>query len=213
MKAKLYDDVEDPAFFYLKDFQARRLRQTYGDFVELPGHQAAAFFFFNRLYSTEDTTERDAAFKKIHGTVTRFLGGEVAHSMAGLIELQDITVEMDQQMLALLGDRSPGFDLATYEEVYRQCDNYPLRLRQIELLDFTIRLVFRISHRLGIGLVLKSLRGACILMGDTRMVDFLMDGYQAFAHLKKIDPLAEAIVTRETARLDRIYGRNDQSPW
>ncbi len=213
MKSKLYDDVSDPGYFYLKDFQSRRLRETYKDFVDKPGHQAATFFFFNRLYSTEDTSERDAAFKKIYATAKRFLGGEVVNSMAGLIELQEITLAMDQTLLRILADRTPGFDEIVYEEAYAQSDNYQLRLRQIELLDLTIRLVFKISHRFGIKLVLTSLRSASILIGDTRMVDFLMDGYKAFAHLKDIEPLATAVVTRETARLDRIYGRNDQSPW
>ena len=108
-------------------------------------------------------------------------------------------------MLNRLSEKAPQFDMACYEQAYRECDNYELRVRQIELLDFTIRLVHRISHRFGIGIVLQGLRAGCLLVGDTRMVDFLMEGYKAFVPLKKIEPLAEAIVERETHRLDRIY--------
>lgn len=204
---KEYPEEGDARYHYLKELQSNRLKATFADFSAVPHYRAATFFFFERLYSTKDTTDRDQAFRKIHGTIKRFLGGEVAHSMALLIELQEITIEMDATMLALLND--PGearYDMATYERAYRESDNYALRQRQIELLDITIRIVHSISHRFGIGFVLGSLRSACLLLGDTRMVDFLTDGYKAFAHIKDIEPLAHAIVSRETTRLNRIYG-------
>ncbi len=201
-----YPEEQDPNYHFLKEFQSKRLQDTYDDFAKTPHCRAAAFFFFNRLYSTEDTTERDEAFRKIHKKIKSFLGGDVADSMGKLIELQEITIEMDHRMLELLKEEKIPYDMATYERAYRESDNYQLRVRQIELLDVTIRLVHRISHRFGIGLVLKALHGACVLMGDTRMVDFLQDGYRAFADLKDIEPLARAIEVREQERLDRIFG-------
>jgi len=83
-------------------------------------------------------------------------------------------------------------------------DDYDARIRQIELLEFTNRVIHEISRRFGIGLVLEALRGACLVAGDTRMVDVLMNGDKAFEHLRKIDPLVEALGTRERRRLDRI---------
>jgi len=191
------------------------LRTTYHDFVAQPQYAAACFFFFERLYSTEDTTDRDAAFRKIHRLVKKYLGGDVVASMDKLIELQELTVALDERMLALMMERDLPieFDMGAYERIYRASDNYDARIRQIELLEFTNRVIHKISHRFGIGLVLEGLRGACLVAGDTRMVDFLMDGYKAFKHLRKIDPLVEAISTRERRRLDRIYGTDPDSPW
>ena len=191
------------------------MRGTYHDFVAQPQYAAACFFFFERLYSTEDTTERDAAFLKIHRLVKKYLGGEVVASMDKLIELQELTVALDERVLELMIERDlpVEFDMAAYEQIYRDADNHAPRVRQIELLEFTNRVIHKISHRFGIGLVLEALRGACLIAGDTRMVDFLMDGYKAFKHLRKIDPLVEAIGTRERRRLDRIYGNDPESPW
>ena len=203
---KEYPEENDPHYRYLKELQSNRLKETYADFADQDHYRAATFFFFERLYSTKDTTDRDQAFRTIHGAVKRFLGGEVAHSMSLLIELQEITIEMDARIMKLLSDAPPDYDMETYERAYRDSQNYELRVRQIELLDLTIRMVHRISHRFGIKFVLGSLKSACILLGDTRMVDFLMDGYKAFAHIKDIEPLAQAMVRRETERLDRIYG-------
>jgi len=204
-----YPPEEDPRLFYLKDFQSRRLRSDYADLAELPDYEAACHFFFHRLYTTEDTSDRDESFRKIHRRTKQFLGGDIASSMARLIELQELTIALDHKLLAVLADlNSPlDFDEATYERAYRESDNYADRLLQIELLVFTNRLIHHISHRFGIGMALGALRTACLVLGDTRMVDFLMDGYKAFKNLKDITPLVTAIETRETRRLDRIYAR------
>lgn len=206
-----YPRVSEPRYHYLKGFQSERLRRTYADFAADPQNKAAAAFFFNRLYSTEDTSERDASFKRIHANLKRFLGGEVAESMAKLIELQEITLAMDHRLLEVLAEQgAPAeFDEETYERVYRLSDNYDMRLRQIELLVFLNRLVHKISHRFGIGVVLLGLRNACLLLSDTRMVDFLMEGYRAFKNLKSVAPLVAAINERETQRLNRIYQRSE----
>lgn len=202
-----YQPVEEPDLRYLKLFQSQRLQDTYADFTAKKEYEAACFFFFNRLYSTDDTSERDQAFRSIHATAKRFLGGEVVVSMNKLIELQELTIQLDQRILQVLREfgQSLDFDMETYERAYKLSDNYQGRIRQIELLEFVNRLIHRISHRFGIGMVLKGLHAACVIYGDTRMADFLMDGYKAFRNMRSIEPLANAIVERETKRLDRIW--------
>lgn len=202
-----YAQVEDPRLFYLKNFQSNRLKETYADFAAKPNYAAACDFFFNRVYSVEDSQDRDAAFKKIYGLVRNFLGGEVERSMARLIELQDLTLALDEKLLQVLHemDAPVEFDMETYEKAYAWSQNKAERQQQIELLVFINHLIHKISHRFGIGMVLKGLRAACVVAGDTRMVDFLTSGYKAYARLKSIEPLAEAIETRETERLDRIF--------
>jgi len=202
-----YHEVEDPRLRYLKAFQCARLRDTYADFIAQPRYTAACDFFFNRLYSSEDTHDRDEAFKAVYSQARRVLGGEVIDSMTKLIELQELTIALDQRLLEVLeAEGAPeDFDMPTYERAYRLSDNYPQRERQIDLLDFTMRLVHSISHRFGITVVLGGLRAASRLVGDTRMVDFLDEGYRAFADIPDIEPLAGAMDTRERRRLDRIF--------
>jgi hypothetical protein len=203
-----YHHVEEPRYRYLKAFQCQRLRDTYADFIAVPQYTKACDFFFYRLYSTEDTHDRDEAFLQIYDTARRFLGGDVIDSMSRLIDLQKLTVELDQEILTALEDAGAPeeFDVGTYEAAYAEGD-YDGREKQIELLDYTMRLVHSISHRLGIGLVLTGLRAASIVVGDTRMVDFLYEGYQAFVDIPDIEPLAGAMDLRERQRLDRIFGR------
>lgn len=213
-KLSFYHEVEDPRYRYLKSFQCERLRDTYADFIAQPHYRAACHFFFNRLYSTQDTHDRDEAFKTIYAAVKRYLGGDVTESMARLIDLQELTIELDQKILQVLADLGApeDFDMSRYEKAYALSENYPGRVRQIELLEFTLRLVHSISHRLGIGMILAGLRAASLLVGDTRMVDFLYDGYRAFADLPDIEPFAQAMSQRERRRLDRIYGIPGDTP-
>ncbi len=207
-RVSYYHPVADPRLAYLKQFQCDRLSATYADFIAEPANRAACHFFFNRLYSTDDTHDRDEAFRKIYATARRFLGGEVIDSMARLIELQETTIACDRKLLEVLVSRGgpPEFDMAGYEAAYRECGNYAQRVHQIDLLEYTMRLVHGISHRLGIGLVLKGLRAASMIVGDTRMVDFLSEGYQAFVGMADVGPLARAMRDRELHRLDRIFG-------
>lgn len=202
-----YQAIEDPRYRFLKDFQCKRLFKTYADFIEQDRYQSACRFFFDRIYSSEDTHDRDEAFRSIYDVAKRFLGGDILESMHTLIELQTLTIELDQKVLEELEKLGAPveFSMAEYEEAYRTSDNYDARLQQIEWLDFTMRLVHRISHRLGIGLVLKGLRAASLVVGDTRMVDFLYEGYQAFVDIPDIEPFAREMKDREIARLDRIY--------
>jgi hypothetical protein len=208
-----YHQVEDPAYRYLKQFQCDRLWNTYEDFIARPRYESACRFFFDRLYSTEDTHERDEAFLKIYDTARRYLGGEVVDSMSKLIDLQKLTLVLDSKILEVMRSKDMpfDFDMVQYELAYRLSDNYDDRVEQVELLDFTMRLVHSISHRLGIGLVLKGLKAASFLTGDTRMVDFLQDGYYAFKDIPDIGELATNMWDREMHRLDRIYGRIEES--
>jgi hypothetical protein len=202
-----YQQVENPHYRYLKQFQCARLRDTYADFIAQPQYTSACHFFFNRLYSSQDTHDRDAAFQSIYSSAKKFLSGDVIESMAKLIDLQELTIELDQRLLEVLESEGAPmeFDMDAYERAYVLSDNRPGRVRQIELLEFTLRLVHSISHRLGIGMVLGGLRAASLLVGDTRMVDFLYDGYKAFVDLRDIEPFAQAMGDREHKRLDRIY--------
>jgi len=202
-----YAQIQDPALYYLRAFQSYRLRDTYADFVAKPDYKSACGFFFNKVYSTEDVSDRDAAFKKIHHLVNKFMGGEVAASMSKLIELQELTIALDQKLLNVLQEiEAPlEFGMTTYELAYALSENYSDREVQIDLLVFVNRLIHRISHKFGIGMILKGLRAGCLVTGDTRMVDFLMAGYRSYSDLKRIDPLVEAIDTRERRRLERIF--------
>lgn len=212
-KVSYYEEVEDPRLRHLKQLQSDRLAGDYADLAAIPENHGACHFFFNRLYSTDDTTARDEAFETIFEAARPVLigglGRKVRASMEKLIELQHLTTDLDAGVLDALAAAGAPVEcsLEEYEAAYQAADAYEDRVRQIELLDFTMALVHDISHRIGVGLMLKGLRAASFVVGDTRMIDFLQEGYDAFVSMPSVEALRGAMWDRELHRLDRIYGR------
>jgi len=200
------DDLERLLTF-LRDFQSKRLRSTYADFAEIPKYSGTCEFFFGRVYSSEDPTERDREFERFYHRLKVVFAGDIERCMRNMIELQSLSCELDQALLDPLrqlgADRS--FDLSTYERAYYLCDNYDQRRHQIDLLVETLRLAHHLYHLPAIGIALRTLHRVHVWMGQTMITEFLLDGYHQIRPVKDIGPLAEAIGERELSRLDRIW--------
>lgn len=202
-----YHEVSDPRYRYLKAFQCERLARTYADFAQRKEYQAVSRFFFTRIYSTEDSTDRDRAFKRVHKTLKHVLPRDWLHGLAELIDLQRLTVELDQRLLERLESMAAPveFGMDVYEEAYVLSNNFADRMRQIELLTLSLTRIHDVAHTFGVGFILRTAKRACVVLGETRLVDFLLDGYGAFSGLKDIQPFVAAVADRETRRLERIY--------
>lgn len=190
----------------LIEFQARRLRGTFSDFVRSERYARIVEFFFADVYSTEDKTERDAQFKTLYQFFRRRLGETLTAGIGDLIALNEFSDELDHRMIARL--RRDAFDESDYEEAYRCCDNYRDRVRQIEMLCRSIRYFRSLAERRTIGLVLKAVKSAALLFGGHTVMAFLDRGYHAYRSVttEETEIFVQAVHDRELARLDRIYG-------
>ena len=200
---------------HLKTFQNNRLRGTYADFIAQPSYEATCRFFFDNVYKAEDSTARDQAFVAFHHKIRRVLGGDVILCLRQLIDLQQLTNQLDGQLLEVLAKMEIPHPLTVqhYEDAYARCNNYQQRVLQIEQLLHCINLSNKIFHSWGIGTGLKALHRFHQFMGDTQVTDFLLEGYHAMTGLKNLAPLTVAINERERIRLDRIYGILEDGVW
>lgn len=199
--------VLSPRMAYLKAFQNQRLRTTYSDFVEQPSYRRTCDFFFDVIYAVEDTSAREAAVKEFYEHLKKVLGGDIMACLGALIELQRLTNSLDQVCADQLDAMGAPieFNMDIYEQAYRETDNYDDRMLQINELNANLRLSHRIFRRFGIGPGLKALHSFQSLRGEGEVTAFLVQAYDAIHGLRRIEPLAEAIVDREVKRLDRIY--------
>jgi len=201
------DAAYEARYRLLKALQQRRLSETYADLAAQDAHRAAAAFFFESVYNTDDTTRRDAAFIAFTDRLRRVLGGEVVACMDTVIALQKLTISLDEALLpelvALNAPLKPP--IALYEQAYARMGRYDDRLRQIRLTVHCIQVAWRLFHRIGIGTGLKALHQFMRLRGDTLVTGFLMEGYHALHRLRSPAPLADAVQERETQRLERIF--------
>lgn len=191
----------------LKALQSRRLFDTYHDFAEKQAYRATCDYFFGEVYNTDDTEARDQAFAQFTAKIAKVLGGDIIRCLRLMIRLQRLTLALDLACVAELEAQSADadFDLAAYEQAYRDMGRYQERQEQIELTLSCLTLAHRIFRRFGIGAGLYALHEFHRIRGDDLITGFLWRGYQALHRLPHIQPLADAVERRETSRLQRIF--------
>jgi DNA-binding transcriptional MerR regulator len=190
----------------LQVFQAKRLRRDFRDLAAQPRYTPVGEFFFTEIYGPRDFSQRDAQARRLHQLI-HLLPGVNLRDLESILELLDLTSQLDDHLAQLLEDHAVGldFDEPTYNLFYRLADNYELRLRQLILVDDCLHNVFRLSRQPLLGLAIHRVRPLARLAGLQAMQQFLATGYDILSTVDSIDEFASTISTRERERLDRIY--------
>lgn len=203
----------DPLHRALIELQVARLGESYADFRQSERYVHIARFFFEDVYSTEDKSERDEQFKRLHDTFRRRLGESITAGVGDLVALNDLSNELDLSVVAALRAMkvpAKGLTMELYEEAYRRADNYDQRRVQIEVLARAIRHFRALSRHFYIGMALAAVKAAARVFGGETVIHFLDRGYHAYKATsdEEIETFVRALEDRETARLDRIYGKD-----
>lgn len=195
-------------------FQIHRLQRTYKDFTQDRTYAPLVKFFFEDVYNTEDKASRDSSVRKLHSKVSQVLGDEAIENMEKLIRLNNLTDDLDREMVAKFRElgTTEDFTEREYEEAFFLCDNYNDRHEQVELILHSIRYFHRLAQVPGVGLGLKLLRPYAILRGAVPLLNFLQAGFRAFSSVDEIDPFHSTVREREMERLDRIYSIGRRVP-
>lgn len=192
----------------LQDFQAKRIRDTYADLMEMTQYGKLGHFFFEQIYGSHDFGFRNESMRSLHRKMSGILKGEIVDTVGEVIELHDLSDALDNRMIEVMTECGIGPDLTMdeYEEIYRICNNYKERVRQIRLMIDCIRGVHHLSQMRFIGLSLKAVRAAAHIAGMGEIMEFLIEGYDAFRSAKEIEGFTEEVLTRETALNNKLYG-------
>ncbi|MEK7485864.1 MAG: hypothetical protein AABZ60_16200 [Planctomycetota bacterium] len=193
--------------FYLKEFQVKRLQETYQDFMTQPIYESAGEFFFVELYGPKDHTSRDQGFEFLHRHLSDKFGAKLIEDMGYLIELNRLSNDLDQQLYTELVKQfgKKNFRMEEYQVAYLNCNNYDLRMKQIEGIHYAVETFYNLAKRPMVGLLLKSVSLTAKLIGAKHMIDFLRGGYEAFRCIPDIDPFQNALKERELFFLNHIY--------
>ena len=197
----------------LQAFQAERIRHTYEDVSRMPQYTRLVNFFFEQIYGPQDFSFRNQSIKTLHQKLSGFLKGEIINEIGRVIELQDLSDTLDNQMVEKMLELGvePPLTMESYEKVYRSCDNYQQRVYQINLMVEATRGIHRLSQMPFIGWTLKLVRNAAHLAGMGQIMDFLTAGYQAFHSVKNIDYFLETVARRERVLNEQLFGMKKTS--
>ena len=194
-------------------WQAQRLAATYDDLLHSKRYGPACHFFLDDIYGPQDFTQRDHDIVRIHDFMLRFLPASVLGSLTKAIELNSLTLELDGQLLRVLVDDLAVTDSITpqqYAEGYRICDNYDVRMRQIEMIGEVGRGIARLTRIPFLGVTLRLTRGPAQRGGWDEMQGFLERGFSAFKQMgRKSNYFLDTLEQREIRILDQLYANSE----
>ncbi len=199
-----------PELGLLRAFQAKRLERTYADLMSTPRYREFGQFFLTDIYGTADYTQRNHDMAQLHGILQRVVPEPLYHPLSLIVELHALTDRLDGlllERLASLPDYHGTVTTSLYAEAYRACDNYPDRMRQIDLIDKSLAQMDEVVHARGSGLVLKMAQGPARVTGWGELVGLAERGFRAFKQLGDSAEFRQILRHRETRILDRIWAR------
>lgn len=195
-----------PIRLNLQRLQSQRLRRDHADLAAEPQYHRIAEFFFEEIYGPRDFSDRDEQARRLH----HFVGlapGVVIRDVEQVLDLLDITNQLDEQVVARLAETGApaDFDEALYEQAYREVDAYEARRRQLALVRDALYNVYKLARRPLMDVVLHRTQGLAQAMGMADIHRFLLVGYESIKPVRDIHRFVETICVREESRLDRIY--------
>jgi len=200
------DPALEAALERLARWQAARLRQTYADLEAMPRYAGAVAFFEADLYGGADFAQRDADVARIAPVMVVMLPARVIGTIAQAMEVNALSQELDRALLARLPRAEGRFTVAEYCRAYRAMDDRPARERQIRLIADIGAALDRFVRMPLLHAALVMMRQPARLAGMGVLHDFLERGFDAFRNMNGADEFLAAIVGRETALMDAIFG-------
>ncbi len=196
---KDYDEKALPLKKALQAFQSRRLNTTYHDLRQNPEYENIAIFFFQKLYGPEDYEFRNTSMQTLHKAMNGRTPRGMINAVSMVIELHDLSDDLDNRMTNLMIANGVGTDMnmAQYQSIYRQLDNYDERIGQIELSLKVTRAFYDLSRKWVVRLSLRTVRSVAHLLGIGKIMDFVYEGYTAFRVIHDIDHFIETVEKRE----------------
>ncbi len=191
----------------LQAFQSNRLNQTYADLKSDPEYTKIGVFFFEKLYAPDDFSFRDTSIKQLHKLLRGKIYKGIIAAVNQVIELHELTDELDNRMVEQMIHFNTGTDLTMkeYQKVYCGLDNYNQRLYQIRLSTDVTKTFHRLSQKWIVAVSLKTIRTAAHLVGVGKIIDFIYEGYEGFRAMKNIDYFVETVEKREIAWHNKIW--------
>ena len=186
----------------LRHWQAARLARTYRDLHRDPRHTAAVDFFFSDLYGDHDFAPRERNVERAMRYLKRSLPPVALEALGRAIELDLLTAELDQAMVAAIpvGD----LDEALYAHAYRAVGRRAARQHQIELVIRIGEDLEQLVRHPWVGALLRAARVPAHVIGLDALQKFLERGYDAFRQMGDASRLLAAIRERETRLMEAI---------
>ena len=201
----------DPNLVLLREWQSKRLANTYSDLMSKRRYVLAGDFFLNDIYAARDFSQRDNDLEYLYDVMSSVLPKFMLTLVGHTIELNNLSNLLDAKLLSALREELDLRDEITpamYTDGYRICDNYDERKLQIELIlevgkqvDITTKIPL-------LGTALKMASGPAQRTGWGDVHNFLARGFRAFKQMRGAEKFLDTVEKREMHILDHIFMGN-----
>ncbi len=191
--------------YVLRTWQSQRLAATYADLLANPRYARACRFFLEDVYAAKDFRQRDEEIRHLYEIISRFLPDILLKLVKTVIELNDLTDALDEELWTVMQDQLGVTDIITmdlYQAGYRLCDNYEERAYQIKLIDQIGHMVDITTRIPMIATTLKIVRAPVTAAGWGDLHDWIQRGFLAFKQMHGANEFLATIHEREMAMLD-----------
>ena len=191
----------------LQQFQSNRISSTHEDIQNEPEYSMLADFFFKKMYGPKDFEARDEGIRKLNRFMEGRLYTEILVSAKKALELQELSNDLDDQMVYKMIELDIGVDMAVdeYKSVYIGLDNYDERLYQINLAHEITIVIHTLSKKWYVRASLTAVKKAAGLLNMAPVIDFIYEGFIAVKRIKHIKPVADLLMERELAWHEDIW--------
>lgn len=193
--------------FTVADWQAQRLKSTHQDLYQHSGYHTGLEFLLTDLYAPTSMTRRDDNIDRVFPKMVKWLPDHQLEMLAGLVELNLITQQLDLELAELLDERDIPATLVTTEhycEVYRASQMLEQRKKQVVLVADVGQQLDRYVRNRTLGWLLSMSRTPAEMAHLSDLHDFLHRGYSAFRKMDNVDLLISRLVAREQQVMDNI---------
>lgn len=209
----------------LRAWQAERLAESHGRFLDSERFGEAARFFLADLYGPKDFSERDEEVERILPMLVAMLPESALQAMALAVELDALSEELDAAMVAELrrdlSSRTPAgtpaggvgaIDVERYGAAYRAVGRRAERLRQIELIGEVGAILEQLARKTLLSTLLKLMAGPAQLAGLGELHAFLAHGFAAFRRMGDASEFLDGVARGERRLLERLFA-GDPEPF
>ena len=210
LRAELETDAQHKKrWVALKQWQIKRLRATYADLLATDRYRAAAEFFLEELYGSQDVNQRDAEAQKVAPKLASLLPARAVAALLLAVQLEEMAEQFDVEMARTI--ELPITD-KIYAEAYRTTGTQAERVKQIELAERIGKALQKLAKIPMLSTMLHMMKGPAAMWGLSHLHRFLQRGFDAFVGMKGAGEFLQTTNRRELAINERLFA-GDTDPF
>ena len=193
----------------IKQWQIKRMRNTYSDLLGNDRYRQAAEFFLDELYDAKDVDQRDTEAQKVAPKLASLLPKRAVDALLLAIQLEELAERFDIEMAR---DIELPINENNYAERYRQTGTKADRIEQIELADRIGKALEKLAKVPMLSAMLHMMKAPATMWGLSHLHRFLEKGFDAFVGMRGAREFLQTINHRELVINERLFA-GDPDPF